>query len=52
MYDKIKKDEPLSFKCNGRDLIDDIEIANEFNTFFSDIGESLASNMDNLTIMN
>ena len=40
------KDEPLSFKCNGRDLTDDIEIANEFNRFFADIGESLASNME------
>ena len=43
---KERKDEPLSFKCNGRDLTDDIEIANEFNRFFADIGESLASNME------
>ena len=43
---KKRKDEPLSFKCNGRDLTDDIEIANEFNRFFADIGESLASNME------
>ena len=35
---KRRKDEPLSFKCNGRDLTDDIEIANEFNRFFADIG--------------
>ena len=31
---KKRKDEPLTFKCNGRDLSDDIEIANEFNRFF------------------
>ena len=43
---KKRKDEPLSFKCNGRDSTDAIEIANEFNRFFADIGESLASNME------
>ena len=31
---KKRKDEPLTFKCNGRDLSDNIEIANEFNRFF------------------
>ena len=31
---KKRKDEPLTFKCNGRDLSDDIEIANEFNRIF------------------
>ena len=25
---KKRKDEPLTFKCNGRDMSDDIEIAN------------------------
>ena len=34
---KKRKDEPLSFKCNGRDLTDDIEIANKFNRFFADV---------------
>ena len=34
---KKRKDEPLTFKCNGRDLSDDIEIANEFNRFFANI---------------
>ena len=46
---KIKKgkmSQPLSFKCNGRDLTDAIEIANEFNRLLADIGESLASNME------
>ena len=43
---KKRKDEPLTFKCNGRDLSDDIEIANEFNRFFANIGENLASNME------
>ena len=43
---KKSKDEPLTFKCNGRDLSDDIEIANEFNRFFTNIGENLASNME------
>ena len=43
---KKRKDEPLTFKCNGRDLPDDIEIANEFNRFFANIGENLASNME------
>ena len=31
---KKRKDEPLTFKCNGRDLSDDVKIANEFNRFF------------------
>ena len=33
-------------KSNDRELTDDIEIANEFNRFFADIGESLTSNME------
>ena len=36
---KKRKDEPLTFKCNGRDLSDNIEIANEFNRFFANFGE-------------
>ena len=43
---KKRKDEPLTFKCNGRDLSHDIEIANEFKRFFANIGENLASNME------
>ena len=42
---KNRKDETLTFKCNSRDLSDDIEIANEFNRFFANIGENLASNI-------
>ena len=41
---KKRKDESLT--CNGCDLSDDIEIANEFNKFFANIGENLASNME------
>ena len=38
--------EHLTFKSNGRDLSDNIEIANEFNRFFANIGENLASNVE------
>ena len=41
-----RKDEHLTLKCNGRDLSDDFEIANNFNRFFANIGENLASNIE------
>ena len=43
---KKRKYEPLTFKCNGRDLSDDLEIANEFIRSFVNIGKNLASNME------
>ena len=34
---KRRKDEHLSLKCNGRDLYDDVEIADESDRFFANI---------------
>ena len=49
---KKRKDEPLSFKCKGRNLSDDIEIANEFNRFLRILARIKHLIWSSLTIMN
>ena len=43
---KRKHDMPSLFTHEGRDLVDSTEIANAFNTYFTNIGKNLSSQID------